>query len=191
MDRVQEEAVTEGSTTRPDGGVALRPFAPPDVEAVQKLIHRTIDVSYADFYPPRAIAWFKGYHSLDAISQRAADGLALVVEESNEIIATGSWAGEEICAVFVAPNHRGRGLGRTLMDRLEAAALNAGREWVTLSVSLPSRGFYEQRGYVLTELLSDGMGEGETLDYWEGTKTLKPQESGDTGDIAGSEAKRH
>jgi GNAT superfamily N-acetyltransferase len=182
--------VTKRAARPPDGGVEIRPLAPHDVEAVQRLIHGTIDLSYARFYPPRAIAWFKGYHSLEAIAERAVDGLVLVAEAADEIVATGAWAGEEICAVFVAPSSQGRGLGRALMDRLEAAAGEAGREWVTLSVSLPSRGFYEGRGYVLTELLSDDVGGGETLDYWEGTKTLKPQKSGEPGDIPGSEAKR-
>jgi GNAT superfamily N-acetyltransferase len=126
---------------------------------------------------------------VDAISERVAGGLVLVVEDADGIVATGSLIGEEICGVFVSPDRQGRGLGRALMDRLEAAAVRAGQTHVTLSVSLPSRGFYEQRGYILTELLFGDMGEGQTLDYWEGTKALKSQGTAEDGDTSGSKAK--
>jgi GNAT superfamily N-acetyltransferase len=176
---------------KPDAGdFELRPFAPADAAAVHSLIHRTIDASYASSYPPRAVTWFKGYHSMQAISERAAGGWVLVVEDADGIVATGTLLGEEICGVFVSPDRQGGGLGRALMDALETAAASAGLAHVTLSVSLPSRGFYEQRGYILTDLLSGDVGEGQTLDYWEGTKALESQESVEPGDKAGSKAKR-
>jgi hypothetical protein len=43
---------------------------------------------------------------------------------------------------------------------------------VELDVSLPSRGFYERRGYRMLEDRSIDVGEGETLDYWRAAKRL-------------------
>ena len=41
-----------------------------------------------------------------------------------------------------------------------------------ISVSLPSRGFYERLGYVILEECSIDVGEGEKLDYWQAKKKL-------------------
>jgi GNAT superfamily N-acetyltransferase len=78
----------------------------------------------------------------------------------------------EITGVFVASERQGRGLGALVMDELEAAARAGGCGAARLSVSLPSKGFYEKRDYVLTDQLSADMGEGEYLNYWEGEKRL-------------------
>jgi ribosomal protein S18 acetylase RimI-like enzyme len=145
---------------------------PRDLEDLHRLIHRTIDACYPAVYPPRAVDFFKRYHSPDAIIERAAEGLVLVVEDGNVIVATGAIVAGEITGVFVATEYQGRGLGALLMDELEAAAQAHGCDVVRLSVSLPSKGFYEKRDYRLTDLLSADMGEGECLDYWEGEKSL-------------------
>lgn len=151
-----------------DGG--LRSFKPADVEAVRELIHSTIDSSYSDLYPPRAVAYFKGYHSAEAILARADEGRVVVVEDGGRIVATGAFLNGEICGVFVAPGHQGRGLGGLVMDELESLAAAHGSRSIRLNVSLPSRGFYEHRGYHLSEQYSGDMGEGQYLDYWEGEK---------------------
>jgi GNAT superfamily N-acetyltransferase len=155
----------------PDGEV-VRPFAPGDLDGVHRAIQRTIDACYPSVYPPRSVEFFKGYHSLEAVSRRAADGVVVVVEVGDGIIATGAVVRGEITGVFVLPEYQGRGLGTRLMDELEAAALAEGHRSARLSVSLPSRGFYEGRGYRMTEECSDDMGEGQRLDYWEAKKRL-------------------
>jgi GNAT superfamily N-acetyltransferase len=165
-DRAPEVAVT-----------ALRTFIPADLGAVYDLIQRTIDSRYPPVYPPRAVAYFKRYHSRENILKRSVEGLLLVVVDDDGryprlIVATGAVVRTEITGVFVAPEHQGRGLGRLVMDRLESAALAAGHGSVCLSVSLPSRGFYEGRGYRLSGLLSDDVGEGQRLDHWEAEKPL-------------------
>jgi GNAT superfamily N-acetyltransferase len=88
------------------------------------------------------------------------------------LVATGALVGDEITGVFVARDQQGRGLGRLLMDELEAAARARGKTSTRLNVSLPSKGFYEGRGYRISERLSGDMGEGQYLDYWEADKRL-------------------
>jgi len=41
----------------------VRTFQADDLAEVSALIHRTIDVSYAGVYPPRAIAHFHEHHA--------------------------------------------------------------------------------------------------------------------------------
>ena len=50
-------------------------------------------------------------------------------------------------AVFVEPEHQGRGIGTCLMDFLEHEALAKRIERVWLVAGLPAVKFYEKRGY--------------------------------------------
>ena len=152
--------------------VMLRTFRASDILEVQGLIHRTIDACYSAVYPPQAVAFFKRYHSLEAIRERALAGVVVVVEGESGIAATGARNGGEISGVFVAPEMQGRGLGALVMDELEAGAVAAGEPVVHLDVSLPSRGFYERRGYVIRADRSVDVGEGQQLHYWEAEKPL-------------------
>ncbi len=152
----------------------IRPFREAEVAALRALICETIDVSYAPVYPPRALAFFKGFHAEDRILERARRGTVLVVEEDGALIATGSLLDGEIFAVFVDPAHQGTGLGKALMARLEAEARDAGIAESLLSVSLPSKRFYEGLGYVMVEEVSRDLGAGQHLDFWKAKKRLAP-----------------
>jgi arsenite methyltransferase len=152
----------------------LRPFRSQDTGAVHTLIYAMIDVAYRGVYPERAIAWFKRHHSPDHIRARARDGYTVVIEQDGRIVATGSLIGDNIGAVFVTPGTQRGGLGRAVMEHLEERARAASIAQTTLSISLPSRGFYERLGYEVSDKLFFDVGEGQTLDYWLGRKDLGP-----------------
>jgi ribosomal protein S18 acetylase RimI-like enzyme len=132
----------------------LRPFRDADLVEVRRLISRTIDTSYPPTYPPRAVDFFGRVHADDAILERAKGGHLVVVEDAGTIVATGAIVAGEVTGVFVAPERQGDGLGGIVMDELEAHASRNGQRSVSLSVSLPSRGFYRRRGYRIVEARS-------------------------------------
>lgn len=150
----------------------IREFEEEDLEAVRCLIHRTVDACYAGVYPPRAVRYFKDFHSSEKILRRHREGEILVIGDSTRIIATGAIVGGDIFAVFVAPECQGRGYGRALMEDLENRAKAKGRHEAELSVSLPSRRFYEDLGYEMIEERSIDVGEGQHLEYWHARKRL-------------------
>ncbi|MDP2183431.1 MAG: GNAT family N-acetyltransferase [Actinomycetota bacterium] len=150
----------------------FRPFEAADLAPVQQVIHRTIDSCYSGVYPPRAVRFFREFHSLDRILERHAAGNILVAEEDGVVMATGAIVEEEITGVFVHPEFQNRGIGGQVMDRLEDIARAGGHPSTRLSVSLPSRDFYENRGYKVFESRSIDVGEGERLDYWAAEKSL-------------------
>ena len=150
----------------------IRPFAEADVAALRRLICETIDISYAPVYPPKALDFFKAFHSEEKIRERAQRGTVLVAEADGALTATGSLLEGEIFAVFVHPDRQGAGLGRALMARLEADARTAGVTESVLSVSLPSRRFYEGLGYELVEERSRDLGDGQRLDFWKAKRQL-------------------
>jgi GNAT superfamily N-acetyltransferase len=157
--------------------VKLRRSDNADVVSIQRLIHATIESSYAGVYPPRAVRFFKEFHSLDRILERQAAGEFLVAEQDGQLVATGAIVGAHVFAVFVLPQFQKGGIGGQVMDRLEGDAELAGCHSVRLDVSLPSKGFYESRGYRLLESCSIDVGEGECLHYWTAEKPLGTGES--------------
>ncbi len=152
--------------------VNMRNFRPSDLDGVLQLIHDTIDVSYAEVYPPRAVQFFKQFHSKEKLLNRHHAGTILVIEQSGEAVATGALADGEIFAVFVHPEHQSRGYGKALMRELEDRAAKQGCEHSELSVSLPSRDFYQTLGYSIVEECSRDVGEGQRLDFWKARKSL-------------------
>lgn len=151
----------------------MRDFRASDLQSVQALIFKTIDVSYAPVYPPRALSFFKAFHSEADILQRHRAGDILVIELEGKPIATGTLVEGEIFAVFVDPDHQQHGLGKTLMRELETRALAQGYEFSELSVSLPSRRFYEGLGYELLADRSKDLGNGQQMKYWQARKSLR------------------
>jgi GNAT superfamily N-acetyltransferase len=155
----------------------IRQFRESDAGAVRELIHHTIDVSYSPVYPPRAVRFFKDFHSEAKIIERHRKGEILVVEKDGKVIATGSIVDVDILGVFVDPEFQHQGYGKSLMQELEKKAVVNGISEVALGVSLPSRRFYEILGYEIIEERAIDVGEGQRLDYWEAKKTLVRGES--------------
>jgi len=156
----------------------IRPFNKTDLHALHHMICETIDSSYSGVYPPRAVAFFKEHHSEKKIVERSADGeiLILMSERDGSILATGSLIDSEIIGVFVRPDHQRQGYGKAIMVQLEQIAMEKEIPKLSLSISLPSRQFYEHLGYkVLDECVLD-VGGGECLKFWSGEKELHPRD---------------
>jgi GNAT superfamily N-acetyltransferase len=159
------------------GSAYFREFHASDLESVLSLIHHTIDVSYSPVYPVQAIQFFKDFHSEAKIIERHQNGVILILEKDGKVIGTGSLVGSDILGVFVHPRLQHQGYGKAIMKELEKrAARNAVIE-VALSVSLPSRRFYESLGYKITGSYSTDVGEGQQLNYWEAKKELADRET--------------
>jgi len=152
--------------------IAIRRFRKSDLYPLLGLIHQTIDISYSKAYPARAVQFFKELHSEQKLRERGRKGVIFVVEESNEMIATGSLVDGEIFAVFVHPNFQQGGYGKSLMLILENEALEQGIIEVELSISLPSLNFYQGLGYEIIEKRSRDVGGGQQLDFWKAKKLL-------------------
>jgi len=133
--------------------------------SLHRIIHDTVDASYSGVYPDRAVQFFKEYHSQKRIMERSQPGEILVIERDGSIVATGALVGNEILGVFVKPEDQGQGLGKRIMSELEARAKSKGFSEIVLSVSLPSRSFYETLGYEVLEACLLDVGEGQHLNY--------------------------
>ena len=150
----------------------LRAFRESDVIEVRRLIHHTVELCYSGLYPPRAVRFFKEFHSDAKILERHEEGEILVVERVGKIVATGAIVAGDIFGVFVHPGFQRQGYGGALMRELEARAKARGYHEAVLSVSLPSRDFYQAFGYSCFEDRSIDLGDGERLEFWAARKSL-------------------
>ncbi|WP_024334764.1 GNAT family N-acetyltransferase [Desulfotignum balticum] len=155
----------------------IRPFNRTDLHTLHRMICETIEASYSGVYPPRAVGFFKEHHSERKIVERSSAGkiLVLISERDDCILATGALIGSDITGVFVRHAHQRQGYGEAIMNRLEQMAKENGISKLTLSISLPSRQFYERLGYKVLDERVINVGEGEFLKYWSGEKALNPQ----------------
>ena len=150
----------------------IRPFRDADLASLHRMICDTINVSYSGVYPGRAVQFFKEYHSEKKILKRTQTGIVLIIERAGSIVATGALVGNEIQGVFVRPGCQGQGHGKAIMSELEGRARAQGSPEIELSVSLPSRRFYENLGYEVLAERSVDVGEGQHLRYLPGEKLV-------------------
>jgi GNAT superfamily N-acetyltransferase len=152
--------------------VIIREFREPDLQAVKRLVDKTIDISYADAYPEEAIAFFKEYHSEAHILDDAADGYMIVLEVGGETIGTGTLSGTTIGRVFVDPSYQHQGLGKAIMRTLEEKALANDVETLDLSASLVAKPFYDSLGYTTQEERSIPVENDQELRYYAMVKRI-------------------
>ena len=150
----------------------IRHYQQKDLDQLYGLIHKTIDLSYGKHYPALAVEFFKKYHSKENTRNRALEGDVFVDENAGRIIATGSLVDDKISGVFVLPENQQSGLGKRMMLYLENKALEKGLSTITLHISLPSRIFYENLNYMISEPQKIDVGDGQYLTYYVGKKTL-------------------
>ena len=143
----------------------IRKFTAKDLDAVLRLVHLTVDVSYGETYCEEAREAFKGYAPAERVLSDAKAGLTVVAETDGGIVGTASRVGDEISRTYVHPDSQGRGIGMALMDALEDDAVKRGILEMSLHSSLNAELFYLRLGYQITETGSIPVTNGQKLPY--------------------------
>ena len=121
-----------------------------DLAAVKAITQTTIRAVYPRYYPAGAVEFFLNHHSDERIRADLAAGKVFLLFDSGKAVGTVTVDGDEICRLFVLPEHQGRGYGRALLDLAERTIL-ARHDEVRIDASLPAKGIYKKRGYRETE----------------------------------------
>lgn len=152
-------------------GIAIREFRKEDLEAVHRLIHHVVDVSYRIVYPEGALKIYREYHNIENIRQDTEAGYCVVAENGNGIVGTGILLEENIRRVYIDPDCQHRGIGNRIYAALESKALRAGIKRLDLSASLVARDFWEKHGFTVESIDSIPFGE-DKLTFFTMTKNL-------------------
>ena len=86
--------------------------------------------------------------SPEFFADRLAAGTVVIARWEDEALGWGSSADEWITGLYIAPSWSRRGVGRTLMARLEAAIVMRRHACARLEASPTAVGFYTKLGYV-------------------------------------------
>jgi len=157
-----------------DHSFHLRRARPDDVATVQRLIERSVRQLGAAWYTADQItSALRFMFGVD--TQLIDDGTYYVVQQADDIVASGGWSGRRtlfggdqwkhgadapldpateaarIRAFFVDPGSARRGLGRLLFDRCLTDARSAGFQRLELMATLPGEPLYRALGFAADE----------------------------------------
>ena len=149
---------TDRDTAAPAGAphLQVRPAVPDDALPVFALHVASIRALGPEAYDPDQVrAWARKDHGPDAYPIEEDDHHFVVAERGEEIAGFGDLvpdseevdADADVRAVYVHPDHVGRGVGAAILAELEGYARGAGVASIGITASLNAVGFYERAGY--------------------------------------------
>ena len=141
-----------------DTGVSIRQYTDDDFAAVCALNGEGENESYAGAVFVRQAGALYGSTFLCAICDGVVCGYTIGAPVTGG--STVAW----VIRLGVLPSHRGRGIGRALMQALEERVEALGVRELCLSVhpeNRPARSLYDSLDYAVTEIICEYFGEGE------------------------------
>lgn len=106
-------------------------------------------------YPPNEIeAWISGGRNPERYLPGIAEGrfLVAILDEVVGGFSDFDPSTGEVCGMFVAPAYVRRGIGRALLERVEARARERGVRRLGLRATLNAIEFYRAQGFVVDEM---------------------------------------
>lgn len=125
----------------------IRTATADDAAAISQVVITALAESNARDYPPKVIASVRANFGPEQVQALMAVREVLVAEEQGCVIGTASLDGDVVRTVFVAPGEQGRGVGRRLMERIEALARERGVRLLRVPSSITAEGFYAGLGF--------------------------------------------
>lgn len=135
-----------------------------NLDTVKFITHETISAIYPRYYPMGVVDFFLSHHSDENIQKDIASGCVFLLMDGAEAIGTVTIKKNEICRLFVLPEHQHKGFGRKLLDFAEERIAEKYTE-ICLASSLPAKHTYLKRGYVAVEAHTIVADNGDVLCY--------------------------
>lgn len=118
-----------------------------DAAAISRIIIGTLRQSNALDYSAEIIDQVELSFSPTAIQDLLSRRQVLVAIIDNRIVATASLDRDVVRSVFVDPTCQGKGIGRELMARIQAIAIQQGVTLLRVPSSITAEGFYASLGF--------------------------------------------
>lgn len=134
----------------------IRTATPDDAAAISQVVLTALAESNARDYPPAVIASVQANFGPEQVRGLLAAREVLVAEEAGCVIGTASLDGDVVRTVFVAPGAQGLGVGRRLMEQVEALARERGVAVLKVPSSITAEGFYAGLGFQAVQQIIRG-----------------------------------
>ena len=132
----------------------VRKFEEKDAEAVSQLICTTIEISNRKDYPGELMDELIRSETPEHVLGRAAWTHMYVIQDGEKIVGCGAigpyWGKEDessLFTIFVLPEYQGRGVGRKIMETLEADEYFLRARRIEIPASITGVPFYLRMGY--------------------------------------------
>ncbi|MEU8516951.1 GNAT family N-acetyltransferase [Kitasatospora sp. NPDC048722] len=137
--------------------IAIRSFRPDDAPRVAEIVRRCLREVNSRDYPAEVIERMCEHFTARRFVELSADRHIFVAEDDG-VVGTVSRDGHKVFSMFVDPDSAGRGIGRLLMDHIEALAAAEGHEHMEAGASITAHRFYLRRGYADVRENESGFG---------------------------------
>lgn len=137
---------------------------PENFTRIKEITHKTISEIYPHYYPKGAVDFFLSHHNDANIRKDILNGTVYLLMEDLEGVGTVTVKGNEICRLFVLPQHQHKGIGKKLLDFAEEMIGEQYPE-ICLDSSLPAKYIYLKRGYAVVEAHGIVTENGDVLCY--------------------------
>ena len=134
----------------------IRTATAEDALAISEVVLLALAESNARDYPPKVIASVQANFGPEQVRGLLAAREVLVAEEAGCVIGTASLDGDVVRTVFVAPGAQGLGVGRRLMEQVEALARERGVALLKVPSSITAEGFYAGLGFQAVQQIIRG-----------------------------------
>ncbi|MEV7022420.1 GNAT family N-acetyltransferase [Kitasatospora sp. NPDC093558] len=126
--------------------IVIRSFRADDAPRVAEIVRRCLrEVNSAD-YPADVVDRMCEHFTARRFVELSAER-RIYVAEDGRVVGTVSRDGNQVYSMFVDPDVAGRGIGRLLMDHVEALAAAEGHSHMEAGASITAHRFYLRRGY--------------------------------------------
>lgn len=138
--------------------MVIRPFKTTDADELCKMILETLYKTNSKDYSKEILDKRAVKYTPAALTEKAKTRYILVAEERGRIVGSAQLDNEEIKMMFVLPEMQGRGVGKSLVEKIEEYAKGKGLKKIVGNSSLTAVGFYEKLGFVVgPEVEEDGI----------------------------------
>jgi putative acetyltransferase len=145
--------------------VTIRPARPDDAAAICAVHRASIVGICSACYTPHEIDTWAGLLTPDKYGEPLQKQVMFVAEREDEIVGFSQLDADRalVLAVYVSPRAVGTGIGRALLQQLEAAAHQRGITRLVLDATLNAEAFYAHAGYQRLRMNEHRIGLGVAL----------------------------
>lgn len=124
-----------------------------DQQPIAAFIQETIrTINIADYSEEHVIIWSNAISS-DMLEARFDSVIQYVADDDDEVVGVGDIRvdAKEVDFLYIHKNYIGKGIGSSLLKKLEEAAKESGLSGLNVTSSITAKPFFERKGFVVQD----------------------------------------